>query len=939
VLVMKMVLLMSKLLWTGGSAARDECIAQSSDGMYPTAPSVIPAATGFVVSTPFGTGTCRGYRETTTEATAKESTEIQGHCIVDFPWGTGFIKRSNVQCPAAVVLPLICSFLDRAAHLWKLHSSMLTRLRDAFSGLGLEGLQGKLVATANEAMEAATNMWDEWESQDISGVIDSVRMKIDGVFEDWESKDVEGVVDNVRLNLDEFLGDSRMKASVYEGISILNKLACKAEGFNGSWLGKHDGEYRCTVEDGIIMWHWGEQTPLEVWGSDEVSMELENEIFRGTLQADGSLHWSDNDDWVRRGGMPCRRANNSHGGEVRHDGCPSESVAKRTEDAVSDMLHRCVGDLRRIAQGEGLEGDIEQALKKLSTLAENNESVKHIVDNLSERRDYLLDLRKQVAQSKTAQVLQDGQSRLQAQLNNLRHTDITPQLQRMQNRSERFLTRLSNDKKFKSKAKQLFSVTKSRLANKWKAQDSLTRDNLEAWMTILKQRALEQLGAHRTMLVESLSGLDLHQMDLRQLITNSWHPAALERQLQQSLTRAIILSDMDLSGTELLDRFESSSTLVQIPIVQKTYRTVLTFLADLNIDAPAPVRKLLEAQAAGSQHDANAWKEAIVQSLDDEAVVQGASDLVSKGESMLVRFQGLKESKNFAKVMEHLEKEDIERELLKRLYDIDPTSLLDSAENAITCSDARSKAISQLKDACLDFILKILPAIKIEKVCGNDNGCDWEINDISFSEFALRKENVDIVVGNPTEALVRINAWDISAHLRKLKVSVRQTSFPFLSSVGTAEAKAEKLCVGLTFKLQSSGDGKPPNLVMSSREVHMESLELWVGETNYAMIINALSFLFADALKSYACERLAKHLDEHMGPLIDGLNSMLAQCLPFLEKLGYKLRGSKIEESERIKPIDILDIKLTSEGKAADMDGFPAELDWPDPGRCFAVRA
>lgn len=900
--------------------------------------SVIPAAAGFMVNTPLGTGTCCGYQTTEREAASEEATGITTHCIVAFPWGTGFIRGEDVQCPSALLLPLISGFLHRAAELCKVHSDMLTRFRDALSGLGLEGLQGKLVATASEAMDAASHMWDELESQDFKGVFDTFRMKLDGVFEDWDSQDVQGVVDNVRLKVDELLGDSSMTASVTEGIAVLNKLACKAEGFDGNWAGKQDGQHRCTIEDAVIKWHWGDHTPLEIWGSNDVSMELDRETFRGKLQADGSLTWSDGDEWVHQSGRPQRSSNADSRHRRGQHGCDaSESVAKLTEDA-SGLLHRCAGDLRRIVQGEGLEGDIEKALRKLATVAENDEDIKRIVTEMHARRGHLLDLRGQVTRSKTAQVLRDGQTRFELQLGKLKDIAITPQFQRIQSRSEKFLTRLLTDKKCKSKAEELFSVTKSRLAEKWKAQDSLNGDNLEAWTITVKQRLLEQLGIHKAMLVESLGGLNLQQMDVRKLITNSWHPAVLERQLQHSLTNAMKLNDFNLSGTELLDRFESSSSLAQVPVLQRAYKGLLTILADLNIDVPLPVRKLLEAQAAGCKSDADAWKEAIVQSLDDETVVKGASDLVSKGENMLVQFQSLKESKTLAKVMEHLEKEDIERELLKRIYDIDAMALLDSAEDAATSTDARDRAISQLKDACLDFILKILPDIHIEKVSGNDNGCDWEINDISFSEFSLRKENVDVVAGKPTEALLRITAWDISALFRKLKVSVKQTSFPFLHSVGTAEAKAEKLSVVLVFKLQSTGDGNLPSLVMSTPQVHMESLELWVGETNYAVIINALSYLFADVLKDYACVKLGKHLEDPMGPLVDALNSMLTQCLPFLMKLGYTLPAGEGEESERIEPIETLDIKLTSADKAEDMDGFPAEIDWSDPGSCFAVR-
>merc|ERR1712050_443949 len=109
--------------------------------------------------------------------------------------------------------------------------------------------------------------------------------------------------------------------------------------------------------------------------------------------------------------------------------------------------------------------------------------------------------------------------------------------------------------------------------------------------------------------------------------------------------------------------------------------------------------------------------------------------------------------------------------------------MLSTAEGALTNAEAREAFVGGLKDTSLDFLLKILPAINIEQITGNDNGCDWEISNISFSDFSLRKENVHITLGTFSqfeEELFRISAWDITAHFRKLKVTVKQTHFPFL---------------------------------------------------------------------------------------------------------------------------------------------------------------
>ncbi|CAK0911846.1 unnamed protein product [Prorocentrum cordatum] len=211
--------------------------------------------------------------------------------------------------------------------------------------------------------------------------------------------------------------------------------------------------------------------------------------------------------------------------------------------------------------------------------------------------------------------------------------------------------------------------------------------------------------------------------------------------------------------------------------------------------------------------------------------------------------------------MEHFESEDLEKELLKRMHDLDPEALLNSAQGALTDAQVREQLVGKLKDTILDFILRILPAVHIERLTGTDRGCDWEINDISFSDFSFQKENVYLSLGAPSqgEELLRLSAWDISAHFRGLKVLVKQTFFPYIQAEGFANAKAERMSVSLAFRraarllrlhLQGSHErgqastatlsgtqqnsalrlvpvapGTPPRLVMSSRSVELDSLE------------------------------------------------------------------------------------------------------------------
>jgi len=910
---------------------------------------VLPAAAGLAVETSYGPGICRGYRGAAPQpgasgssaggveeasGAAKAKTLVgevasTGHLVVDFPWGAAFLRPSDVRCPTAVILPLVDRFLGRAAELFKMHSSTLARLRDALQGLGLEKLRDKLTASAGEAMEVASKLWEE-------------SSKLWDEFDDKGTSDGMSVFENLKLKADEVLADTQMKEAFSAGISRLNSMLCRAEGFDGTWVGKQDAAPRCVIKDAMIVWHWGEESELEIWGHDSVSTTLQEETFSGHVLADGSLEWTDGDCWVRAAG------------EARAEVGESSAQADIQSHTASSfrtnltLIQQSLGDLRRILNGSGVEGDVEEALGTLKQLAASDSEVQRVVEEMTQRRELILDLRGKVMQSKTGQVLQEGQARLVEKLSKLQETAITPQLERMQHRSQRFLTRLTTDKKVKSKAAQLVFVAKDRLMERWNDPNDPQRISLESWVTGVKDRVMGQLSLHRAMLVESLGGLDLQQMDIGQIIANSWDPTSLEDQLEQSLLHAVEMSGMRSSGAELLDRFESADSVAQIPVLRRTYNNLVSVLLELSIEVPLPIRKLLEAQASGRSQDANAWKEAIVSSLDDDNVVSGASELVKRGEEMLSQFQDMQGMSAVAKVFEQFENEDIEHEVLRRLHGVDPDEILRSAETALTSAEAREALVSQLKDTSLDFVLKVLPAINIEKVAGNDNGCDWEISDISFSEFSFRKENVHITLGKPAigQELLRVSAWDISAHFRKLKVAVKQTYFPFMEGSGVADAKAEKMQVAFAFTLQPGPDGGRPVLAMSSRSVYMDNLELWVGQTNYAAIINALSFLFTDVLKGYACRKIASHLDEHVGTLVSALNSLLVKCAPLLEKIGLALPTLAEGNSETGEPEEEPDAALAMKACQVGANSvlvledseFPEEIDWADPGRSFALR-
>eukprot|EP00439_Symbiodinium_sp_Y106_P024506 s3783_g3.t1 len=305
----------------------------------------------------------------------------------------------------------------------------------------------------------------------------------------------------------------------------------------------------------------------------------------------------------------------------------------------------------------------------------------------------LLEVQQELLNSKAGRILLEGQKRLAEQLTDLQEMDplslketaISPRLEAVQQRSRRFLTRLATDRKVKTKASELLGavektprpsqefgvleVQKPQKGRSWSGQD---------WVATVKEQVLAQLGANRALLA-----------DLRELLSGvAWESAAGLQILERTLLQAVSVSGVDCTGTELLDRFENSSSFSDLPVLRQSSGGLLSLLEDLHLEIPAAVRQLLEAQAAGraqerrrqgrllggseSQQkggggiqtgacvtkvsqscvvdlvvvcgDAASWKAALVSSLDDDVVVQGASSLLEQSERVLSQLQEWKSS-------------------------------------------------------------------------------------------------------------------------------------------------------------------------------------------------------------------------------------------------------------------------------------------------------
>eukprot|EP00746_Dinoflagellata_sp_MGD_P143948 gnl/MRDRNA2_/MRDRNA2_76707_c0_seq1.p1 gnl/MRDRNA2_/MRDRNA2_76707_c0~~gnl/MRDRNA2_/MRDRNA2_76707_c0_seq1.p1 ORF type:complete len:1003 (+),score=246.79 gnl/MRDRNA2_/MRDRNA2_76707_c0_seq1:27-3011(+) len=863
---------------------------------------VLPAAPGLEVQTSYGKGTCESYRQE------------DGMFMVKFKWGSGILAPTALECHMARVQPLIECFAQSAKRALDSYSGSLDDIQKALKSCGFENLQSYLTSNAGEAFEKAKKMWN-----DFNAVVD----------EKGAVATAESSMEELRLRATEVIGDEQMKSTLQLMQARLNSLACTEAGFTGEWVGAEDVAPRAVISGSSLTWHWGDVSHLEVCGLT-ITTELDGDKFVGTLESTNRLSWSDGDIWTRKSSLQDSAADSA------------ESTEQKAKEYASGMLQQGIGQLKQILAGEHgeNEGSIEESLEVLKKVAFQDAEVQKIVDQIEARREKLLVVREKLLQTKTGQKLADSSERMMEKVQSLQESanEMAPQLEKLQLRGQLFINRLTADEKVKEKAHQLFTGAQSRIQNKMEGDEY--KGAMETWALSVRERIGDRLREQQTRLVERLGGLDLEQLDVQQLAMNSWDPQMMQRQLERSLARAVQFSGENLSGTELLDRFESTEGSVShVPVVKQTAKEILSGLDDLQLGIPDPIRKALEAQALGEKAD---FTKVAMETLEDDSVADGAAAMMAKGEEVLTRLQKLQNSSTLSKTFQRLEGEDIEGHLLAVIAQIDTEKLLEASENAMTSSEAREALVNHLKDVCLEFILKVLPVLSIPEVSGSDKGCDWQINDINFSDFKFRKENVQITLGdlslNDDSELLRVSAWDIEAQFKRLKVKVTQSYFPYLSTTAYADAKASQMAITQGFKFKQNEDGSEvPELVLSSRSVEMQSLELWFEKTSYAVkgadvlatIINTLTYLFADVLKVHACDKVKGMLDKHTETLATSLNGFLQTCAPLLKRLGWSPKAAQ-HKADFLGTDDVPKVWIRMKNEEF--------IDMLDPGRACAVR-
>jgi len=288
---------------------------------------------------------------------------------------------------------------------------------------------------------------------------------------------------------------------------------------------------------------------------------------------------------------------------------------------------------------------------------------------------------------------------------------------------------------------------------------------------------------------------------------------------------------------------------------------------------------------------------ALLEALDKKELVSKAENVMAKGEKMLQGLHDAATGEAATGVLRNLESKDLEEDLLDGVKRFNPDAFLRDCDRAVVDSEARQTFVNQILDICLDFLLRLLPGIKIPEVSGSHRGTAFRIYDLDMSGIRFRKEDVVVsfldfkgaagsalhAVKRPRESeIVRIDAKGISAQFSKLHCSVKPPLLPETQPVATGVAGGISLRLHLAADVSS--DASEQRLRISRLKVAMESLELKMDQAN---VVNALISHLNEYLKGYVCGVLEESLAAPLSQLCQGVNDLLIEAKPLLVLLGW----------------------------------------------------
>lgn len=217
--------------------------------------------------------------------------------------------------------------------------------------------------------------------------------------------------------------------------------------------------------------------------------------------------------------------------------------------------------------------------------------------------------------------------------------------------------------------------------------------------------------------------------------------------------------------------------------------------------------------------------------LDSDSVTSGAKKLLETGTYAVAALEAVRESDAMQTMLGRLRDLDLEETLAASFNAIDPETMLDNAEAAISDPIKRAQMLNRLKDRVLDVLVATLPSLSFPDINAENENLEYGISGLNLSGFKIKREGVSVglkaanlpifsasepttstrsTVGSdmitsitPDKSPLELEfcASQLNAEFKDIQWRFKQIMFPYLSGSGVGDASVEGAAIKLTFKL------------------------------------------------------------------------------------------------------------------------------------------
>nr|CCA17084.1 conserved hypothetical protein [Albugo laibachii Nc14] len=201
----------------------------------------------------------------------------------------------------------------------------------------------------------------------------------------------------------------------------------------------------------------------------------------------------------------------------------------------------------------------------------------------------------------------------------------------------------------------------------------------------------------------------------------------------------------------------------------------------------------------------------------------------------------------------------------------------------------RQKIIDKVKDHCLDFLISVLPSIKMDALHGVYERIEYSLAHLDISSFRIRKEHVKVRLGNLTDdKIITVRAHRLRGKMHDLEWTFAQKYFPYLNGSGLADAFLSGGLISLGLKAERQIVNREtqefrPILVLHSIDIEIrDELKLTVQKSWFSAIYNLLTSMFATLIREYVAKTIESKILMHLVKFLETLNQQMEMYWPLI---------------------------------------------------------